>query len=69
MTQWTINTQHELANTERQVGTGQTLQEMAPDDGDFISDQTEVPMFWGIHTNKSQHLPSTSVSERDTLPS
>ena len=55
MTQWTINTQHELANTERQVGTGQTLQEMAPDDGDFISDQTEVPMFWGIHTNKSQH--------------
>jgi len=47
--------------TERQVDTWQSLPELIPENGDFTSEQTEVPM--GTHTNDAAPSGSEGASK------
>jgi hypothetical protein len=52
--------------TKRQVDTWQSLPELIPENGDFTSEQTEVPnTVLGTHTNDA----ASSISEGETIAS
>jgi hypothetical protein len=53
--------------TKRQVDTWQSLPELIPKNGDFTSEQTEVPM--GTHTNNATNNAASSDSEGASIAS